>query len=77
MRVANVRFSGQILPALKEKNGSHDTFEFRPDVILAFGIQKGWGNAKIVIFGIKFRRHLQCLLSVVEVSHRRRAQSFE
>jgi hypothetical protein len=72
MRFTNVRFSGQILPPLKEKNRSEDGFEFRPDVILPLGLQKRWRNAEIVILGIEFRRHLQRLLSVVEVSGSRR-----
>jgi hypothetical protein len=77
MCFADVRFSGQILPALKEKNRSRDTFEFGPNVILSFGAQKGWGNAEIVILWIKVRGYLQRLLSVVEVSNGCGSQAFK
>src|SRR5436190_22620573 len=77
MRFANVRFSREILPALKEKNRRHDGFELRANVVFSLGLREGWGNAEIVIPGIKFRRHLQRLLSIVEVSNRCSTQPFK
>src|SRR5207253_10019568 len=77
MRFTNVRFPGQILPPLKEKNRSHDRFELRPYVILSFGAQKGWGNAEIVILGIKLHCHLQRLLSIIEISNGCGTQTFK
>src|SRR5207248_1804766 len=77
MRFNNIRFARDILAALKEKNGSGDGFEFRPEVVLSFSAQKSGRHVEIVILGIKLRRHLQSFLSIVEVSDRCRAKTFE
>src|SRR5205807_9069016 len=55
VRFTNIRFARQILSPLKEKNGSSDGSEFRPDVILSLDFKKGRGNAEIVIVRVKFR----------------------
>src|SRR5215510_7575360 len=77
MRFTDIGFTGQILPALKEKNGGKDSFEFWPDVILTLGLQERWRNAEIVILGIKFRRHLQRLFSVIEIGNGCGTQAFK
>src|SRR5207237_9121596 len=75
VRLANNRYACQILSPLKEKDGSSDRAEFRPDVILSLRFKKGRRNAEIVILRLEFRGHLQRLLSVVEVSRCRRASA--
>src|SRR5947208_16437075 len=77
MSTPKVRFSGKNLPPWKKKHRSQDGFEFRPDVILPLSRQKRWRNAEIVILGIEFHRHLQSLLSIIEVSRGRCTQTFK